>query len=62
MIQQIENLNKEIEITKKNQVGVWALKNTKNEIKHPLEGRDNRFKMAKERTSELEDRAQNYPI
>ena len=55
MSHQIENINKEIEIMKKNQMEVRKLKIITIKIKNSLEGLDSRFEPAEERIRALEN-------
>lgn len=53
MFHQIENLNKQIEIMKKNQIEILQLKSTITEMKTLVEGLTGRFELVEVRTREL---------
>lgn len=59
MSRQIENVNKEIWITKKKWIEILELKSTKHEIKKSLERHNIRFKVAEEGSSEFENQSIN---
>lgn len=56
---QIENVNKEIWITKKKWIEILELKSIKHEIKKSLERHNIRFKVAEEGSSEFENQSIN---
>lgn len=56
MSHQIEDINKEIEIIKRNQIEALELKRI-TEIKNLLAGLDSRLELAEERINELEHRS-----
>lgn len=56
MLHQTENINKEIEIIQKKQVGILELKNTITKKKNSRERLNSIFKMSNGRFSKVEDR------
>lgn len=54
-LEQNENINKDIDSIKKNQIEMSELKNTITQLKNSLQGFKNRLDEAEERISELKD-------
>lgn len=57
MCHQVDNINKEINIIERHQIGILELKIMISEMKHSLEGLTRRFEQEKERINEQELRS-----